>query len=66
MPLFEYDCASCNRQTEILERNRTDRLSSCPHCGSKKIARKFSAFRTSTAHPASPTSSCPTGTCPFA
>lgn len=33
MPIYEYECEECGRQTEALQRVDDDPLSECPHCG---------------------------------
>jgi len=42
MPIYEYRCASCGEQTEVLVRSGgTAPL--CPHCGSPLLEKLFSA-----------------------
>lgn len=33
MPLYEYQCESCGRRTEALQRMSDPPLAVCPHCG---------------------------------
>ena len=33
MPLYEYQCESCGRRTEALQRMSDPPLAACPHCG---------------------------------
>lgn len=33
MPLYEYECASCGRRTEALQRFVDAPITECPHCG---------------------------------
>jgi putative FmdB family regulatory protein len=35
MPIYEYDCESCNRRTEAIQRVGEKLLKICPHCGGK-------------------------------
>ena len=35
MPLYEYQCAKCNRRTEKIESVAGPHLKKCPHCGGK-------------------------------
>jgi len=35
MPIYEYDCDSCNRRTEAIQRVGEKPLKICPHCGGK-------------------------------
>ncbi|MBI1177988.1 zinc ribbon domain-containing protein [bacterium] len=55
MPIFEYHCDVCTKDSEILVRNRTSKAT-CPHCGSKRLKKKLSVFAPSkpTTEPAMP------------
>ena len=33
MPLYEYECTSCHRRTEKIQRFSDPELTVCPHCG---------------------------------
>ncbi len=44
MPIYEYTCKDCGKRFEELVRSSLDQASSCPVCGSKKVARAFSTF----------------------
>jgi putative FmdB family regulatory protein len=44
MPIFEFHCDKCKRDSEILVRSRDWTGTTCPHCGSKKISKKLSVF----------------------
>jgi putative FmdB family regulatory protein len=35
VPLYEYECAKCGRQTEKIEKVLGPHLKKCPHCGGK-------------------------------
>lgn len=35
MPLYEYECQSCGRRTELLQRFSDEPLTACPECGGK-------------------------------
>ena len=35
MPLYEYKCMKCGRNTEKIENVRGPHLKKCPHCGGK-------------------------------
>lgn len=35
MPLYEYQCAKCQRRTEKIENLSGPHLKKCPHCGGK-------------------------------
>jgi len=63
MPLYEFDCAGCGQNFELLVRSSDWRGTPCPHCGSKKLSKKLSVFAPQGAgstgsSPAAPT--CPT------
>lgn len=42
MPLYEYECQSCGRRTELLQRFSDAPLTTCPECGGK-VRKLFSA-----------------------
>lgn len=44
MPIYEFHCAKCERDSEILVRSTDWKNAECPHCGSKKLTKKFSTF----------------------
>jgi putative FmdB family regulatory protein len=44
MPIYEFHCEECERGSEILVRSTNWKDSACPHCGSKKLSKKFSTF----------------------
>ncbi len=45
MPIYEYQCAKCNRVSNFLVRNvATHRPPSCPKCGHPKMSRLLSRF----------------------
>jgi putative FmdB family regulatory protein len=45
MPIFEYQCASCEKEFEILVRNSSP-APQCPQCGGSALRKKLSAFAT--------------------
>ena len=47
MPIYEFHCGSCERDSEVLVRSSNWEGSKCPHCGSTKLAKKFSVFAAS-------------------
>jgi putative FmdB family regulatory protein len=49
MPIYEFHCEACERDSEILVRSTDWKNSKCPHCGSKKLAKKFSTFAAASA-----------------
>jgi putative FmdB family regulatory protein len=44
MPIYEFHCGECEWDGEILVRSADWKNSECPHCGSKKLSKKFSTF----------------------
>jgi len=45
MPLYEYQCRSCDKTFEMLRRIKdTDTDVECPYCHAKKVERQFSSF----------------------
>jgi putative FmdB family regulatory protein len=44
MPIYEFHCEKCGEDSEILVRSTDWKNSECPHCGSKKLSKKFSTF----------------------
>jgi len=72
MPIFEYICNSCGKQTELLVRNK-DEIVKCS-CGSTDMKRLFSTFAVSNSGSTKaagcqdgscslPSSSCESGLC---
>ena len=61
MPIYEFHCAECERDSEILVRSSNWEGSRCPHCGSPKLAKKFSVFAASGSGDSAGGGSCDTG-----
>jgi putative FmdB family regulatory protein len=49
MPLYEFHCDKCGKDTELLVRSSKWEGTPCPHCGSTRLQKKFSVFASSTA-----------------
>ena len=47
MPIYEFHCDDCDRDSEVLVRSSEWRGTKCPHCGSVKLAKKLSVFASS-------------------
>jgi putative FmdB family regulatory protein len=47
MPIYEFHCEKCEKDSEILVRSSHWEGSRCPHCGSTKLAKKLSVFASS-------------------
>jgi putative FmdB family regulatory protein len=44
MPIYEFHCGACERDSEVLVRSSHWQGTQCPHCGSEKLEKKFSTF----------------------
>jgi len=56
MPIYEFHCDKCGKDSEVLVRSSKWQGTPCPHCGSKKINKKLSVFASSgTAQEPAPT-----------
>lgn len=51
MPIYEFHCGKCGQDSEILVRSADWSGTKCPHCGSGKLAKKFSTFASANAGP---------------
>jgi putative FmdB family regulatory protein len=49
MPIYEFHCCECNRDSEVLVRSSDWKGTSCPQCGSKRLEKKLSVFASSSA-----------------
>jgi putative FmdB family regulatory protein len=58
MPIYEFVCDQCEKESEILVRSSRWQGTPCPHCGSKKLKKKLSVFATSVASQSEPTHPC--------
>jgi len=43
MPIFEYNCRSCDQQFETIVLSTRERIN-CPKCNSKKVDKQLSVF----------------------
>lgn len=59
MPIYEFHCEKCGRDSEVLVRSADWNGTKCPHCGSSKLDKKFSTF--AAAGGGSDSGSCETG-----
>ena len=55
MPIYEFHCDQCDRDSEILVRSAAWKGTKCPHCGSSKLDKKFSTFASAGAGESAPT-----------
>jgi putative FmdB family regulatory protein len=49
MPIYEFFCQDCQRQSEVLLRSTNWTGAKCPHCGSLKLTKNLSVFATASA-----------------
>jgi putative FmdB family regulatory protein len=54
MPIYEFHCEQCERDSEILVRSTDWKNAKCPHCGSSKLRKNFSTFASANASGAAP------------
>jgi putative FmdB family regulatory protein len=47
MPIYEFHCAHCEQDSEILVRSSRWKGTKCPHCGSARLSKKLSVFAAS-------------------
>jgi len=47
MPIYEFHCDACDRDSEILVRSSEWKGTACPHCGSTRLRKEFSTFAAS-------------------
>ncbi|KAB2653460.1 MAG: zinc ribbon domain-containing protein [Verrucomicrobia bacterium] len=58
MPIYEFHCGKCKKDSEILVRSSEWHATKCPLCGSEKLSKKFSTFASSTGGEAAQAPSC--------
>jgi putative FmdB family regulatory protein len=49
MPIYEFHCAKCGRESEVLVRSTDWAGTKCPRCGSSKLEKKLSVFASGSA-----------------
>ena len=49
MPIYEFHCEGCGRDSEVLVRSVNWQGTKCPQCGSSHLAKKLSVFASATA-----------------
>jgi putative FmdB family regulatory protein len=47
MPIYEFHCAQCGKESEVLVRKSDWEGTVCPHCGSTRLTKKLSVFASS-------------------
>ena len=63
MPLFIYQCPSCDHRFEALIREKNDTPKTCPSCGAEKPDRQLPRFATIESRAPEPKSPCAEGHC---
>lgn len=48
MPLYEFHCDKCGKDSEVLVRSSKWEGTPCPQCGSTRLQKKLSVFASST------------------
>lgn len=61
MPIYEYDCRSCNHHFEKLVFGK--KTPSCPQCESESVEKAFSVFAVGRSTPSTPCASEPAAAC---
>jgi putative FmdB family regulatory protein len=49
MPIYEFHCSDCRKDSEVLVRSTEWQGTPCPHCGSVRLQKKLSVFASSVA-----------------
>jgi putative FmdB family regulatory protein len=49
MPIYEFHCEKCGKDSELLIRSSDWKGAKCPQCGSAKLEKKFSVFASANA-----------------
>ena len=49
MPIYEFHCEKCGKDSEVLVRSSDWKGTPCPKCGSTRLEKKFSTFASSMA-----------------
>ncbi|MBK9140060.1 MAG: zinc ribbon domain-containing protein [Verrucomicrobia bacterium] len=49
MPIYEFHCPDCRRDSEVLVRSTDWSGTPCPHCGQTHLQKKLSVFASSSA-----------------
>jgi putative FmdB family regulatory protein len=64
MPIYEYMCQECDQEFEKFVRSMTSRVEvKCPHCGSVRVKKGWSAFASSGSDGANATAAAAAAAC---
>lgn len=58
MPIYEFHCEKCEKDSEILARSSNWKGTKCPHCGSTKLEKRLSVFASASAGTAGEAPAC--------
>ena len=61
MPIYEFHCEKCEKDSEILVHSSQWKGTKCPHCGSTRLSKKLSVFASGTAAAGESAPSCGVG-----
>ncbi|HEV2207214.1 MAG TPA: zinc ribbon domain-containing protein [Verrucomicrobiae bacterium] len=61
MPIYEFHCGKCERDSELLVRSSNWKGARCPHCGSNRLSKKLSVFASSGGGAAAEAPACGNG-----
>ncbi len=61
MPIYEFHCDKCEKDSEVLVRSSNWKGTRCPHCGSTKLSKQLSVFASTVAAEGAPC--CKGGAC---
>ena len=63
MPIYEFHCGACGKDSEVLVRSTDWKGTKCPRCGSAKLSKKFSVFASTSGGKDSDFGGFPEGSC---
>jgi putative FmdB family regulatory protein len=58
MPIYEFHCEACGRDSEVLARSVNWQGTPCPRCGSQRLTKKLSVFASATGGQSAEAPSC--------
>jgi putative FmdB family regulatory protein len=59
MPIYEFHCGKCEKDSELLVRSSDWKGTKCPHCGSTRLNKKLSVFASATSVGGGDVPACP-------
>ena len=58
MPIYEFICDACDKESEVLVRSSDWQGTECPHCGSTQLEKKLSVFASAASREEAPAPAC--------